>query len=398
MSRRAAILAALLAAALPVGLGDAASPDSLHIYSSLPLQGANRPQTLDVVRAERMALEEAGGVAGGHPVELISLDDSTRAAGKWAPEKVTANARRAGGDVRAIAYLGEFNSGGSAISIPFLNEAGVLQVSPSNTYVGLTRREAADPGEPDRYYPAGSRTYGRVAPADHLQAAATAKLLASLGVKRVLLLDDAEVYGYGMARMVRRRTAARGIWSRDPIHVEGGRWGARFKRMIRSIHPDAMVYGGITDNHAAAVFAAAHRVAPKMTLIGGDGVAESRFTRHLGTGVARRVLITSPTIPEAAYPPAGQAFYAAFRARYGHTPQTYGIYGYEAMTVVLGAIDSGAGDPTATIKAFFATRDRDSVLGRYSIDSDGDTTLATYGVYRVEKRQLVFDRVIDSST
>jgi branched-chain amino acid transport system substrate-binding protein len=68
------------------------------------------------------------------------------------------------------------------------------------------------------------------------------------------------------------------------------------------------------------------------------------------------------------------------------------------MKVVLGAIDSGAGDPTATIKAFFATRDRDSVLGRYSIDSDGDTTLATYGVYRVEKRRLVFDRVIDSST
>jgi branched-chain amino acid transport system substrate-binding protein len=398
MTRRVAILAALVAAALPVGLGDAAPTDALHIYSSLPLQGLNRPQTLDVVRAERMALEEAGGVAGGHPIELISLDDSTRAAGKWEPGRVVTNARRAGEDVRAIAYLGDFNSGASAISIPFLNEAGVLQVSPSNSYVGLTRREGADRGEPARYYPTATRTYGRVAAADHLQAAATAKLLSSLGVKRVLLLDDGEAYGHGMARMVRRRAAARGISARDPIHVEGGRWGARFKGMIRRTHADAMVYGGITDNHAAAVFAAAHRVAPKMTLIGGDGVAESRFTRHLGTGVARRVLITNPTIPEGAYPPAGQAFYAAFRARYGHTPQTYGIYGYEAMTVVLGAIDSGAGDPTATIKAFFATRDRDSVLGRYSIDSDGDTTLATYGVYRVEKRQLVFDRVIDSST
>jgi branched-chain amino acid transport system substrate-binding protein len=393
---RTAVIAIALAA---TSASAAAAPSPLHIYSSLPLHGPTRAECLDVVRAERLALADGGNTAGGHPVELVSLDDSNPARGRWDVGQVAANARQALQDKRAIAYLGEFNSGASAWSIPILNTSEhILQVSPSNSYTGLTRREGALPGDPSRLYPDGRRTFGRVAAADHLQAAATAKLLASLGVKRVLLLDDGEAYGHGMARMVRRRAAARGISSRDPIHVEGGHWGARFKRMIRSIHPDAMVYGGITDNHAAAVFAAAHRVAPKMTLIGGDGVAESRFTRHLGTGVARRVLITNPTIPEGAYPPAGQAFYAAFRARYGHTPQPYGIYGYEAMKVVLAAIGAGAGDPTATIKAFFATRDRDSVLGRYSIDSDGDTTLATYGVYRVEKRQLVFDRVIDSST
>src|SRR5436305_1779901 len=81
-------------------------------------------------------------------IELRSLDDATRAAGKWEPAKVFSNARRAAADASTVAYLGEFNSGASAISIPILNEAGILQVSPSNTYTGLTRREGAGRDEP----------------------------------------------------------------------------------------------------------------------------------------------------------------------------------------------------------------------------------------------------------
>ncbi len=38
---------------------------------------------------------------------------------------------------------------------------------------------------------------------------------------------------------------------------------------------------------------------------------------------------------------------------------------------------------TAVIERFFATHERDSVLGRYSIAADGETTLSRYGVDRV---------------
>jgi len=374
------IRAALIAAAL--------SP--LHVYSSLPLHGPAASESADIVRAERLALEEAGS-----PVELIALDDSTKAAGGWDPGATAANARRAGQDEHAIAYLGESNSGASAVSIPILNQQGLLQVSPVNAYVGLTRREAAERGEPGVYYPSGNRTFGRVGPADHLQADAIATLLASLGIKRVLLLDDAEIYGAGMAKMIRRRALAHGIAVRGPNHVEGA-GGAR--RLVKRAHANAMVFGGITANHATRIFAAAHRAAPRMTLVGGTGVAEPGFTRRLTRGAARRTLVTNAPLAAPAYPAAGQAFFGAFAARYGHAPDPYAIFGYEAMSVVLGAIGAGAGDRQATIDAFFATRDRDSVLGRYSIDANGDTTLSTYGVYRIQNRRLVFDRVVDSST
>ena len=146
--------------------------NNLTIYSSLPLQGDSRPQSEAVVNGEKMALEEHGGKVGNYAVKYVSLDDSTAATGKWEPGATSSDARKAAQDKSTIAYLGEFNSGASAISIPILNEAGILQISPSNTYVGLTRSEGADKGEPDKYYPSGKRTFGRVVPADHIQAAA----------------------------------------------------------------------------------------------------------------------------------------------------------------------------------------------------------------------------------
>ena len=107
---------------------------TLTIYSSLPLQGDSRPQSESVVNGEKLALRGGqGGKVGKFTIKYVSLDDSTAAAGKWDPGATSADARKAAQDKSTIAYLGEFNSGASAISIPILNEAGILQVSPSNT-------------------------------------------------------------------------------------------------------------------------------------------------------------------------------------------------------------------------------------------------------------------------
>jgi branched-chain amino acid transport system substrate-binding protein len=50
------------------------------------------------------------------------------------------------------------------------------------------------------------------------------------------------------------------------------------------------------------------------------------------------------------------------------------------------------------IDAFFKIKDRDSVLGKYSIDENGDTTLTDYGANRVRDKKLVFDKVIKAQT
>jgi branched-chain amino acid transport system substrate-binding protein len=85
--------------------------------------------------------------------------------------------------------------------------------------------------------------------------------------------------------------------------------------------------------------------------------------------------------------PGGDRFLVAYKAKYGDgDPNPYAIYGYEAMKLGLDTI-AGLGpagnDKLAVLKALFAIRRRDSVLGTYGFDRNGDTTLRSYGLYRV---------------
>ena len=162
-----------------------AAGKNLTIYSSVPLQGASRVQTTAVVNGAKLALEQAGNKAGKHTIKYESLDDSTAQAGNWTPEQESANARKAAQDDTAV-YIGTFNSGAAAVAIPILNEAGVPMISPANTAVGLTTNQpGANPGEPDKYYPAGTRNYTRIVPKDTIQGAALATVMKEDGCTKV---------------------------------------------------------------------------------------------------------------------------------------------------------------------------------------------------------------------
>ncbi len=153
------------------------------VYSSLPLQGTTRENSLDVQKGAELALEQRNGKAGDCNVSYEKLDDSTAQAGQWDPGATSANARKVVNDDSAVALIGEFNSGASAISIPITNEAGLLQVSPANTALELTKDAGPDDkGAPEKYYPSGERTYGRVVPADHIQGGAQAEWMKEEGV------------------------------------------------------------------------------------------------------------------------------------------------------------------------------------------------------------------------
>jgi len=387
------VLASLAAvAALAAAPPAAPAQEPLTIYSSLPLQGASRPQTTDVVRGMRLALQRAGGQAAGRPVRYVSLDDANRRAGTWTPELSSRNARRAAADPSAVAFLGAFNSGSTAIALPILNEAGILQISPSNTAVGLTREgPGADRGEPDKYYPSGQRTYGRVIPADHVQGEAAGAAIRDAGVRRLLVVHDGEIYGAGLARTAREAARRRGV------RIVGTRQSdprcgqvRRIARLAR--RADGVFFGGITANCAVPLWRALHRAKRSLRLFAGDGVAESRFVGRIGPA-ARRTRVLVATLAPPAYPASGQEVLAAL----GGNPDPYALYGYEAMALALDAITRGGGTRAGAVRAFFETRDRDSVLGRFSIDPNGDTTLTQYGVYRVDRRRLVFDRVVDAA-
>jgi len=382
--------------------GGSTGSNNLSIYSSLPLQGDSRPQSESVVNGEKLALQEHGGKVGNYTIKYVSLDDSTAATGKWEPGATSSDARKAAQDKSTIVYLGEFNSGASAISIPILNEAGILQISPSNTYVGLTRSEGADKGEPDKYYPSGKRTYGRVVPADHIQAAAQVAYQKDQGCKKTYILNDKEVYGKGIADAVQNDGKAQGlvIAGNDGIDTKAANFRSLATK-IKGTGADCMFFGGITDNKAAQVWKDVGAANPTMKLFGPDGVAESAFTTKIPASLQSRTYITNPTLDPKLYPPAAQDFFKTYKQKYGKAPEPYAIYGYEAMQDALLAIQnagSKGNDRAEVIKQFFNIKDRDSVLGKYSIDPNGDTTLSDYGGDKVKGGQLVFDKVIKAQT
>jgi branched-chain amino acid transport system substrate-binding protein len=370
-------------------------PQAFTVYSSLPLTGASRRQTRTIVRGARLALEEAGGRAGGHRIRYVSLDSATRRAGTWTPEHTARNARRAAMDESTVAYIGEFNSGASAISIPLLNERPVPQISPSNTAVGLTRGgPGADLGEPTKYYPTGRRHYFRIAPNERVQGGALAVAMRDRGCRRVAVLTDGEVYGAGLGALVRRNARRLGM---RVVHSSRIRpVSPHFRRVARRVRRSrarCVAFTGITANGAVQLFRDLARALPRARLFGGDGIAESGFTDPRIGGVpprvARRVIVTVATLAPDALPAAGRAVLQRYSARYGDpAPDPYGVHGYEAMRLVLDAVAAVGPRRRAAIRWLRSLRDRPSVLGTYGFDRFGDTTLRTYGLYRVRRGLL----------
>jgi len=383
----------------PAGGGGEEGGGELTVYSSLPLQGASRPQSEDVIKGIRLALKQRGGKAGDFKINYVSLDDATAAAGKWDAAQTKANARKVAQDDSAIAYIGEFNSGASANSIPTLNEAGILQVSPSNTALGLTKAgEGAEPGEPDKYYPTGNRTYARVVPIDTIQGAAVAAWMQELGVKSVYILDDNEVYGKGVAANTKGAAEKLGIEIAGEDSWDGKASNFRaLAQKIKSSGADAVFAGGIIDNNGPQLFKDLNAAMPEAKLFGPDGLATVDFTTEIPAEVQQQTYLTAPTLSPEELPEAGQKFYADYQKEYGEAQDEidpYAVYGYEAMALVLDCIEEGGDDRQAVIDCVFATENRESPLGTYSIDDDGDTTLSDYGAYLAKGGKLVFEKVL----
>jgi branched-chain amino acid transport system substrate-binding protein len=409
-----------LAAALALGVGACGDDEdegggggegggeatTVKVYSSLPLQGASRPQTTAMVNGIKLALEQAGGKAGDITVEYESLDDSTAQAGSWTPEATTANARKAAQDDSTAAYIGEFNSGASAVSIPILNEGGVPQISPANTYVGLTTdAPGSEPGEPDSFYPTGQRTYTRIVPIDTIQGASLVALMQEDGCTKVQLTNDKEVYGAGLAKNIELSAEEAGleIIANDAIDKNAPNYRSLAQK-AKGAGADCFIYSGITANNAVQLYKDFEAALPDAKLYGPDGVCEAGFSDPKEGGipaaVAAKFKCSVATLSPDEYPPEGQEFFSQYSETYGdENPDPYAIYGYEAMRLALDAIErSGTGAKEDVLAALFDTKDRQSVLGTYSIDENGDTTLTDYGIYRVEGGELTFDQTIKAGT
>jgi branched-chain amino acid transport system substrate-binding protein len=363
----------------------------VDIYSSLPMHGPAAATATAVYNGIRLALAESGDKAGPFTVRYTALDDSAGLSG-WDASQTAANARKVAADPRAVYYIGDFDDDASEVSMPILNEAGIAQVSPSNTYVGLTTNEPGSvTGEPSRYAPTGTRTYLRIVPIDSVQAAADLLAMREAGCTKVAIASDAEAYGTGLARLIELQKDYYGIdiVSFGPINPQAQDFRS-YATMLKNVHANCFLLAGVASKGDVQVTKDVHTTLPTAKIFGPQDMCTPAWTNPKDGGVPPSVdplIECTQVIQSLSAYPGGKSFLSAYKAHYpGADPSPYAILGYEAMRLGLTTI-AGLGDngdsKSALLSALFATAGRHSVLGTYSFTKSGDTTLRSIGLYKV---------------
>jgi branched-chain amino acid transport system substrate-binding protein len=205
--------------------------------------------------------------------------------------------------------------------------------------------------------------------------------------------NDKDTYGAGLARTLLYAAGQSGQKNQIVSNQGIDKTAPNFRSYASTLQAkgvDCFLFSGITANGAVQLMKDVHAALPNAKLYGPDGICESGFTNPSKKGapadVTKNFQCTVATLNLASYP-GGQQFLQAYKAKYNDPhPDPYAIYGYEAMKLFIDTIkklgDKGT-DKSAVLDALFATKNRQSVLGTYSFDQNGDTTLTDYGVYKV---------------
>ncbi len=398
---------ALLALLAAVGLqacGDESSgrvaPSKVRqVYTAMPTGDSSDPAGRDIVSAEKMALAERDGRAGAFAVRLV-VDPSADAEGIPSPKLAAQAARDAARSDRSLAFIGGFTSGETAAAAPILNRAGIVQVTPTSTASALT---AVIPGTNKPLpstAPSGLRTLVRIPPSDRVQAKAIIAYMREEGVDTMVIAADDGLYGAGLARDVDREASEGGIKVLGRAAIEPGESGAAAQRLAR-LKPDALFVAANSSPAAISFLQAFTRTDPEARVFLPDGLSEAPTLRAMGDAQSR-TYVTNFVLPIGYYGPRGVRFVQRFRARYGREPSPFALYGYEAMTLVLDAIetlpaDSGlviVGERRFVLRRVVTTTDRAGAIGSYSVTSTGDASIDIYGAFRVEDGKLTRGRAV----
>jgi branched-chain amino acid transport system substrate-binding protein len=374
----------------------AAAGDALIVSSDLPLQGASADASKDTNLAMQLFLKQQGGKAGKFNITLKEYDNATAAKGGWDDATCAKNAQDHVSNAKEVAVMGTYNSGCAKIEIPVLNQdktGPMLMVSHANTNPGITKKW--DPGEPEKYYPTGKRNYGRVVATDDFQGAAGAQFAKELGLKKCVVLNDAQTYGVGVATAFKTEAAKQGIEI-----VADAAWDAKQPNYtalfegLKAKSPDCVYLGGINDNNGEQL------VRDKVTALGANTgavklIAPDGFTGYptlLKLAESDGMYITFAGLPAGELVKAGGAgakFVTDFKAAYGHDPASaYAIYGAAALQMIMKGIslsDGTRADVTAKTLSNLKIPAAESLIGKeFGIDANGDVTVKDMSIQLVK--------------
>ncbi|MFN8598746.1 MAG: branched-chain amino acid ABC transporter substrate-binding protein [Anaerolineae bacterium] len=391
------LLAALLALTVVLSACQPERPSVVFVYVSLPLKVQRNSGA--IVNGVKQAFDEINNHIGNTEIKLNIVNDGDDA-GQWLPDKEQQIATDAANDPLTVAYIGPYNSGAAKISIPITNKAGMLQISPSTTWPGLTKVGFAQ-GEPAIFYPTGKRTFFRTCSTDDLQGPAAALWARDLKFRSFYVLDDGETYGAGVAALFARRAEQIGLINlgRQTIDKTAQDFSAVLAA-VKQANPDVVYFGGTVANGAALIVSQMRAMGIKSAFMGPDAIVDTALIDG-AQGAAEGVYATFVGAPaDQLTTEVGKTFYAEYKQKYnGEEPEAYAQSGYDAARVIIAAMQQAdkQGQPInrANLLAYVGSGvDFNGAAGQFTFDRNGDTQVILVSGNVVQNGAFKFARLL----
>jgi branched-chain amino acid transport system substrate-binding protein len=351
---------------------------------ALPLTGANAEDATTILHGAALAIEEAnakGGVAG-YELRTLVLDNGTATAGQYDPAQAAINARKMVSAATVVAAIGPESSGSGKAMAPLLSQGNLATVTPSSTNPDLT-----DPKFASQYRPAGKAIYFRTVTTDAYQGPNMANFMADrLKVMSVFVLDDSGAYGVGIADSFQAQAVKRGlkVLGRDRVDPLVIDYRPLLTR-VRALGAQAM-YCGSSALAGVKLVKQSYEIMPDMIKAGGDGLHSQSILAGAGFPAAEgwySTIAAPHMLDDAKLSP----WLANYEKRWGTPPSDYSITAYDAVLVVLAAIETAAKSGTevtrAAVRNAIQANKVDTLQGTLSFDANGDLDSHVVSVFQV---------------
>lgn len=381
---------------------------TLIVSSDLPLQGASKDASDSTNNLIQLYLDSIDSKAGDYTIKFQPYDDSTAAKGNWDDAQCAANGTEHVANTDEVAVMGTYNSGCAKIIAPVLNEdpdGPMLMVSHANTNPGLTK--TWDPGEPEKYFPTGERSYARVISTDDYQGKAAATFAnEKLQVKSVYILNDNQTYGQGVAKVFEASAKEQGIQvlGNEPWDAKQTSYSSLFQK-IKGTNPDMVYLAGIFDLNGGQLVKDKVAVLGDNTqvkLMAPDGFTGYPELQKLPQGQDMYLTFAGLSTDQlAAAGGTAKELLDAYQAKYNAEPATsFALYGVAAMQVILAAIEASDGTRKGVRDAVFTGEGitipaEESAIGKeLKIDPEtGDTNAIDMTVLQMKDNKETFVQV-----
>lgn len=391
------------------GAGGGGDKGTVKIAIELPMEGSELAASQPIVNGIRLAIKDAGGVAGGYTVvndDSLVFDDAVN--GAHDEQQGATNMGTIVQDPDIVAVIGPLNSSVGKAQIPISNEAGLLQCSPANTSPELTKPEYG--GDELRPKP-DANNYVRVTTTDDIQGPAAAQyLFENLGKKSVYIIDDTETFGKGVADAFEAEFEKRGgtVVAHDGVPKTTTDYTSILTAAAAQ-NPEAIYFGGVTATGGARILKAAVQAGlGDVPFVGPDGINDGSgetpdsFLNLAGADAAN----SYSTLAGIGDFPGKADFDAAYKEEFGIDATGYAGMGYACAQVVLDAIgrasETNPGDAAALREAVRAagvdsSHTYTTVLGDIQFDENGDTSQRIISIYAydAESNSWVFKEQVD---